>query len=132
MAESEEELKSLLMKVKEFVVSPDGGAISCLQLKVSCSYVTVAKQKRSGKTDLLQEMHSQKPLQHLTSHFIAQNRTTCLPLRHIINKGTEVAMMDVPAYPTSGYFWKRRRVPSLWMAWKTTARTIATTILPSA
>ena len=30
----------------QFVVSPDGGAISCLQLKVSCSYVTVAKQKR--------------------------------------------------------------------------------------
>ena len=93
----------------QFVVSPDGGAISCLQLKVSCSYVTVAKQKRRGKTDL-QEMRSQKPLQHLPSHFIAQNGTTCLPLRHIINKGTEVAMMDVPAYPTSGYFWKRRRV----------------------
>ena len=69
-----------------------------------------AEKKKRGKTDLLQEMHSQKPLQYLPSHFIAQNRTTCLPLRHIINKGTEVAMMDVPAYPTSGYFWKRRRV----------------------
>ena len=105
------DLKSFLFAFcnPQFVVSPDGGAISCLQLKVSCSYMTVAKQKRRGKTDL-QEMRSQKPLQHLPSHFIAQNGTTCLPLRHIINKGTEVAMMDVPAYPTSGCFWKRRRV----------------------
>ena len=73
------------------------------------------KEERRGKTDFLQEMHSQKPLKHLTSNFIVQSRTTCLPLRHIINKGTEVSMVDVPAYTTAGYFWKGRKVSDFWV-----------------